>query len=213
MALLALCVVFLIDVLPTYGQGFRLFNGRNHPELDWQVAETAHFRIMYPKHLEGIEIEAGGIAEYSYQALSENLDVEFDEKIRIYLSDEDEILNGYATRFGYTMIWVHVNDVARTWTDSAKWLRRVIAHELAHLFHGKAIQGNRGVLVDALTGDPMPSSGPKASPNTRPNTGTPTGASDGFEQPLWTIVFRTLTASPSGTAACCMPSAIHNSAT
>ena len=34
-------------------QGFSSYNGRNHPEIDWQVAETAHFKIMYPKHLAG----------------------------------------------------------------------------------------------------------------------------------------------------------------
>lgn len=112
---------------------------------------------MYPAHLAGIETEAAAIAEASYTALSKNLDVTFDEKIRIYLSDEDEILNGFAVRLGYTNIWVHVNDVARQWSGSTKWLRTVIPHELAHLFHGKAVKGNRGLLVDYLSGNPMPS--------------------------------------------------------
>ena len=139
------------------GQGFNSFNGRNHPELDWQVAETPHFRIMYPAHLAGIEQEVAPIAEASYMALSANLGVDFEDPIRIYLSDEDEILNGFATRLGYTNIWVHVNDVARQWTGNTKWLRTVVSHELAHLFHGKAVKGNRGLLLDYLAGDPMPS--------------------------------------------------------
>ena len=143
--------------LPAYSQGFNTFNNRNHPGLDWQVAETEHFKIMYPAHLAGIENEAAPIAEASYTALSENLDITFEEKIRIYLSDEDEILNGFAVRLGYTNIWVHVNDVARQWSGQTKWLRTVIPHELAHLFHGKAVRGNRGLLLDYLTGDPMPS--------------------------------------------------------
>ena len=139
------------------GQGFNTTNNRNHPELDWQVAETEHFKIMYPAHLAGIEIEAATIAEASYKALSENLDTQIDKKIRIYLSDEDEILNGFATRLNYTMIWVHVNDVSRQWSGHTKWLRTVIPHELAHLFHGKAVRGNRSLLIDYLYGDPMPS--------------------------------------------------------
>ena len=153
-----LCFAALI-LLPrvSKAQGFNTFNNRNHPELDWQVAETEHFKIMYPAHLAGIEIEAATIAEASYKVLSANLDTQFDEKISIYLSDEDEILNGFATRFGYTMIWVHINDVSRQWTGHTKWLRTVIPHELAHLFHGKAVRGNRGLLVDFLLGDPMPS--------------------------------------------------------
>lgn len=137
-------------------QGFNTFSGRNHPELDWQVAETRHFKIMYPSRLAGIETEAASIAEASYAALSKNLNVQFDEKIRVYLSDEDEILNGFASRLGYTNIWVHVNDVARQWTGNTKWLRTVLSHELAHIFHGEAVRGNRGLLADFLTGDPMP---------------------------------------------------------
>ena len=152
-----LIVLLCMTSLSAYAQGFNTFNNRNHPELDWQVAETEHFEIMYPAHLTGIENEAASIAEASYTALAENLDITFDEKIRIYLSDEDEILNGFAVRLGYTNIWVHVNDVARQWSGNTKWLRTVISHELAHLFHGKAIRGNRGLLLDYLVGNPMPS--------------------------------------------------------
>ncbi len=138
-------------------QGFSTFNGRNHPELDWLQAETEHFKIMYPAHLAGIEIQAGVIAEATYTALSENLDVTFDKKLRMYLSDEDEILNGFAlSPLGYTNIWVHVNDVATTWSGNTKWLRTVISHELAHLFHGEAVKSRLG-LVAYFLGDPMPS--------------------------------------------------------
>ena len=152
-----LFLVLLITPLSAFAQGFNTFNNRNHPELDWQVAETEHFKIMYPAHLAGIENEAAPIAEDSYAALSKNLDITFDEKIRIYLSDEDEILNGFAVRVGYyTNIWVHVNDVARQWTGSTKWLRTVIPHELAHIFHAKAVRGNRSILLDYLVGNPMP---------------------------------------------------------
>ena len=138
-------------------QGFSLFNGRNHPELDWQQVETEHFKIMYPAHLAGIELQAGAIAEASYLALSKNLNVSFDDKIRVYLSDEDEILNGFAVSpLGYTNIWVHVNDVAGAWSGNTKWLRTVLSHEIAHLFHGKAVRSNVGLLAYFL-GDPMPS--------------------------------------------------------
>ena len=149
-------VYVLFIVTTTYAQGFNTFNGRNHPELDWQVAETEHFRIMYPAHLAGIEIEAATIAEASYKTLSKNLDVTFDKPLKIFLSDEDEILNGFAVPLGYTNIWVHVNDVSRQWAGRVKWLRTVLSHELAHLFHYEAIKGKPRFLSFFL-GDPLPS--------------------------------------------------------
>jgi hypothetical protein len=138
-------------------QGFRVFNERNHPYLDWQVAETSNFRIVFPAHLAGIEVEAAAIAEESYEVLSAQLGVTFDRPIRIYLSDEDEIANGFAVAIGpgHTNIWVHVNETAEIWTGEEKWLRKVIAHELAHIFHYRAVRSPLG-LAQELVANPMP---------------------------------------------------------
>ncbi|NGP77264.1 BamA/TamA family outer membrane protein [Balneolaceae bacterium YR4-1] len=149
-------LILMIPIL-LYGQGFNSANGRNHPELKWMVAETPHFVIMYPRHLEGIEHEAAAIAEETYEVLSENLEVSFNKKIRIYLSDEDEIANGFAVplKYAYTDIWVNVNEYAEVFTGREKWLRKVIAHELAHIFHFEAVRGNSGFLA-LLFGNPLP---------------------------------------------------------
>jgi hypothetical protein len=138
-------------------QGFRSFSERNRPEITWLTAETPRFVIAYPEHLAGIENEAASIAEASYDALSANLGVEFDRKIRIYLSDEDEITNGFAVPIGegFTNIWVHLNDVAEGWTGPEKWLRKVIAHELAHIFHFRAVESDMGLLQN-LVANPLP---------------------------------------------------------
>lgn len=116
------------------------------------MAETAHFKIMYPQRIAGIEDEAAAIAEESYRVLSENLDVEFNYKIRVYLSDEDEVNNGFAVPFrrAYTDIWVNLNDYSEIWTGSEKWLRKVLAHELAHIFHFEAVKGNAGLLQNVF---------------------------------------------------------------
>ena len=139
-------------------QGFNSSNGRNHPELEWQVAETEHFKIMFPERLMGIEDKAAPIAEETYQALSKNLEVIFDYKIRIYLSDEDEINNGFAVPFNsaYTDIWVNLNDYSEIWTGQEKWLRKVVAHELAHIFHFEAVKSPLGLLQYAIA-NPLPS--------------------------------------------------------
>lgn len=143
---------------PLLAQSFQMTTGRNHPELRWRVAETAHFEIVYPQRLAGIEAEAAPIAEASYNALTADLGVKPQGKLKIYLSDQDEIANGFALPLGagYTQIWVHVNDFARTWTGREKWLRKVIAHELTHLFHYRAVRSDLG-LVGLLGGNALPS--------------------------------------------------------
>ena len=156
---LSIILLFVSAVaVDAYGQGFRAFSGRNHPELEWHVAATPHFRIMYPAHLAGIEAQAASIAEASYDALARNLGVEFDRPIRIYLTDEDEIANGFAVPIGngFTNIWVNVNEVAEGWTGPEGWLRKVIAHELAHIFHFRAVRSPIGLLQHVLA-DPLPS--------------------------------------------------------
>ncbi len=138
-------------------QGFSTLSGRNHPELKWMEASSRHFQIVYPEHLHGVEIQAAAIAESTYTALSHNLGVDFEEPIRIYLSDEDEIDNGFAVRAGngWTNIWVSSNGTAENWTGPEKWLRKVIPHELAHIFHYRATRSNIG-LLDMLFGNPLP---------------------------------------------------------
>ena len=155
--LLILIIPFLFITQEIAAQGFNSFSNRNHPHLNWQVAETEHFRIMYPEHISDLIPLAASISEASYDALSANLNVEFEKKIPIYLSDEDEIINGFANPIGkgYTMIWVNLNDYADTWTGSIKWLRKVIAHELGHIFHFKAIWSNMG-LWQYTFAEPLP---------------------------------------------------------
>lgn len=128
-------------------QSFSMTNGRNHPEIEWITAETDHFVIIYPSHLAGIEAEAAAIAEATYESLSELLSVTFDYKIPVYLSDQDEIVNGFAVPFdrAYTQIWVALNEKT-VFSSNEKWLRKVLAHELAHIFHFEAVKSNVGLL-------------------------------------------------------------------
>ena len=155
----SLLSLLLILVSPALiAQGFNSTNGRNHPELNWKVAETEHFLIMYPERISGIESKAAAIAEATYESLSQNLNVEFDYKIRIYLSDEDEVNNGFAVPFNkaFTDIWVNLNDYSEIWTGSEKWLRKVVAHELAHIFHFEAVRSPMG-LFQYTFANPLPS--------------------------------------------------------
>lgn len=162
---IAVALAALLVVSSAHAQvGFSAVNGRNHPEIEWLTATTEHFEIVYPAHLAGIEEAAAPIAEASYAALTANLApsdtaaIAFPRRIRIYLSDEDEITNGSAYPIGpagFTTIWVHVNDAAETFSGNRAWLRTVIAHELAHIVHFRAVRSNLG-LLDVFFGDPLP---------------------------------------------------------
>ncbi len=156
----AISILIICSSLDATAQhfGFNMFNERNHPNLEWLTAETEHFIIHYPAHIAGIEAEAAAIAEETYSALSANLNVTFDFKIRIFLSDEDEIINGFAVPINnsYTNIWVSLNDVARAWSGPEKWLRTVLAHELAHIFHFEAVKSNLPLLGTLATGTSLP---------------------------------------------------------
>ena len=143
---LIIAVLFISEVVSA--QGFNVFNSRNHPHLDWQVVETEHFKIIYPERITGIEVLAGTIAEETYDALSKNMEVELTKKVRLYLSDEDEIENGFANPIGrgYSMIWVNLNGFRAGRNGSVKWLRHVISHELGHIFHYEAVRSPIGMM-------------------------------------------------------------------
>jgi len=152
--IVAVLLLLGATVLPAEAQSFATVTGRNHPEIDWRTATTEHFTIVHPARLDDIAAEAAPIAEATYDTLSANLDVTFDERIRVYLSDQDAIVNGFAVPFGggYTDIWVHTNDWAYAFSGSSPWLRLVLSHELAHIFHYEAVRTGLGVWALALGG-------------------------------------------------------------
>ena len=143
--------------------GFSLSNNRNHPELRWVVAATEHFEIVYPERLAGVEAQVAPVAEATFAAVTANLGgddgpVRFEDPIRVYLSDEDEIANGFAVNVGasgFTNIWVRVNDAADVFSGDAQWLRKVVAHEVTHLIHYRATRSRIGLLA-TFFGDPFP---------------------------------------------------------
>lgn len=149
-SLLLLCAT----ILPAQAQSFSAITGRNHPEIDWRVATTEHFEIIHPARLTNIAGEAGPIAEATYDTLAANLDVTFDERIGIYLTDQDAVVNGFAAPFdgGFTNIWVNTNDWAYSFTGPSPWLRLVLAHELTHIFHYEATRSGLGLWALVLGG-------------------------------------------------------------
>jgi hypothetical protein len=141
-----------------WAQGFSPWNNRNHPELRWQRLESAHFRIVYPAHLRQTALQAAVVAESTLAALSRNLNGFIPRRrLGLYLSDTDEITNGYASPTGNAFVWVHVPDAAELFSGPEKWVRKVVAHEIAHLLHLEATRTRLG-LWGYVLGRPLPRS-------------------------------------------------------
>ncbi|MEE3257838.1 MAG: hypothetical protein VX293_01375, partial [Candidatus Latescibacterota bacterium] len=60
---------------------------QNHPELEWQVVETEHFRIFYHQGLAGAAARAAQIVEEAYAPITELYDYAPTDRVRIVLKD------------------------------------------------------------------------------------------------------------------------------
>src|SRR5438477_12728234 len=80
--------------------------GANHPELTWQEIETDHFVIVYHQGLDSIARTAAPIAEEVYRVVTTNLQTALPNKVRIYLSDNDEERNAFAFMDDYIFVWM-----------------------------------------------------------------------------------------------------------
>ncbi|MDA0746664.1 MAG: hypothetical protein O2954_09090 [bacterium] len=129
--LLTLCLLLALAA-PTRAQ----FAGdNNHPELDWQVLETEHFKIYYHQGLENLAQRAVAAAEEAYGPVTRFYAFEPDEKIRLILKDTDDYANGAAFYYHNTMeIWASSLNLdfefRGTKTD---WLKNVFTHEFTHM--------------------------------------------------------------------------------
>lgn len=134
--------------------GFNFYNQRNHPELKWQFIETPHIRIIYHERLENLARKAAVIAENSFSTITQNLAHTPEGKVPIYISDQDEIANGFDVSNRYIIIWANLNNYFVSSTGPDKWLRKVISHELVHYIHFSAISTWLGFIGHGFTGTP-----------------------------------------------------------
>ena len=107
---------------------------QNHPELDWRVFETAHFRILYHQGLEHAASRAAQIAEEAYGPITQLYGYEPSERVRIVLKDYDDYANGAAFFYHDTIeIWTTSLDHDYELRGTTDWLRNVITHEFTHI--------------------------------------------------------------------------------
>jgi len=148
-------ITFLILSISSSSLRAQLFlpTGGNHPELHWNEFETEHFRIVYHDGLDTIAMNAAPVAEEVYHVVTTNLKTTFKSKIKIYLSDYDEIKNAFAFEDDYIFIWMRgiLDDLPYGFRSSgtSKWLRSVITHEFTHIVVAHATKTFLSFLIPA----------------------------------------------------------------
>ncbi len=107
---------------------------QNHPELDWQVIESEHFRVLYHQGLDEAAQRAAQIAEEAYGPVTELYGYRPGGKVRILIKDYDDYANGAAYYYHDTIeIWATALDHDFELRGATDWLRNVITHEFTHI--------------------------------------------------------------------------------
>ena len=123
--------------------------GSNHPELQWRVFETDHFKIIYHRELEEVAQEGAQIAENSFFSITHALKIVPKKKIVLVFQDTDDYSNGLSNPLGHVIqIWTPA--MPKYTTGRLRWLRRVISHELTHEIHFWGLRNFTGVWWELL---------------------------------------------------------------
>lgn len=125
--------------LPTWGQ--------NHPELEWKVLETEHFRVLFHQGLETTAQRAASIAEAAWQPVTELYDYRPSGPVRLILKDYDDYANGAAYFYHDAIeIWTSPLEHDFELRGTSDWLHNVITHEFVHIISlGAARKGSQRV--------------------------------------------------------------------
>ncbi|MFH1567082.1 MAG: BamA/TamA family outer membrane protein, partial [Gemmatimonadota bacterium] len=117
---------------------------QNHPELEWQVLETAHFRILFHGGLEQVAARAAGILERAYGPLTGLYGYEPPGPVRIILKDYDDYANGAAYFYHDAIeIWTSPLEHDFELRGTSDWLPNVLTHEFTHIISlGAARKGS-----------------------------------------------------------------------
>lgn len=105
----------------------------NHPELNWKVFDTPHFRIYYHDAVSESARLTAEVAEVVYASLVTQYGKTVPLPIRIVFDDTSDARNGSAYPSRSLLTLQGVSSIAE-FRGPHDWLRDVIAHEMAHLF-------------------------------------------------------------------------------
>ncbi|MEE8334821.1 MAG: hypothetical protein V3S48_00115, partial [Candidatus Neomarinimicrobiota bacterium] len=119
-------VIIILFQLPASAQLY------NHPELEWQMFETEHFKIHFYESTENSAREGAAIAEKIFPFITDLYDYLPSRKTSLIFTDTDDYANGAAYFYdNKIVIWTSPLDFELR--GSHRWLQNVITHEFTHI--------------------------------------------------------------------------------
>jgi len=113
------------------------------PTRVYKTVETDHFRIYYWEPLDDVARRVGVVAERAHRILSPALGKVPTEKTLIFLADDTDSANGFATTLPRNMIQLYATGPAgfSELDDHDDWLYGLVAHEYTHILHLDTYEG------------------------------------------------------------------------
>lgn len=139
------CLIFAADAF-----------GSSNRKGDWSVHKTRHFRIVYHDEVAAQADFARDFLEGAYRAMLDSLRVsDRGVIITVVLTGRVDESNGYATPLGHKIvIWTRPGQAIAA--GDLPWLRRVLAHELAHMVSFLVFRNAFGVYGEIYKMASMP---------------------------------------------------------
>lgn len=124
-------IVALLQLAPA-----TVLNAQVDPRGRVRTLQTAHFRVHYPVALDSLARRSAIVAEGAWDQLAKTL-VTPAGPVDLLLQDNLDLSNGFAQTFPSNRITIYATPpIAVTELRlHDDWLRLVITHELAHIFH------------------------------------------------------------------------------
>ena len=105
----------------------------NRPDLHWYRYETKNFIIVYTDNLDDLAKRVGDIAEYAYKVHQKNLKLHFKNKEYIFVTDCEDIANGFTLPTDTIFIYARPSQFAKIFSgNNQDWLTKVVSHEMVH---------------------------------------------------------------------------------
>jgi len=134
LAAAAIFAAFVVSARPAHA---------GDPLRVWKTVETDHFVIYYWEPLDDVAHRVGVVAERAHRTLAPALDHVPSEKTLIFLADDTDAANGFATVLPRNAIQLYAtgpNSFSEL-DDHDDWLYGLVAHEYTHILHLDTMEG------------------------------------------------------------------------
>jgi Tol biopolymer transport system component len=113
------------------------------PTRVYKTVETDHFIIYYWEPLDDVARRVGVVAERAHRILSPALGKVPTEKTVVFMADDTDSANGFATTLPRNMIQLFATgpDGFSELDDHDDWLYGLVAHEYTHILHLDTLEG------------------------------------------------------------------------